>query len=394
MEVLKNPEYKNIPLAVTGNPKKRTGIILAKNTIAKSMGIKTGEVIWKAKQLCPDLVCVAPDFPTYAQFSSKVKEIYLKFTDKVEPFGIDECWLDVTNSRKLFGSPYEIAVKIKETIKNELGLTISVGISFSKMFAKLGSKLAGNNEINIISKNDYKEKVWHLPVEKLIFVGKSSLTKLKKLNVNTIGDLAKFDSKVLSEKFGVNGNYLIQIANGSEPDEVSNFDNLKTIKSIGNGKTSIVDIDNFEQAKQLIYFLCESVATRLREKGFKALCVHLSIKDNSFNVIGHSFTFETPTSNADDLAKYSIKLFNKAWNFARATTLIRAIRISATSLISDKDNFQTSFLMDAKKQEKVDKKDKTLDTIRNKYGENKIQRALLMSASHISSEISDDFFEE
>lgn len=394
VECVKNPELKDVPLAVAGNPKKRTGIILAKNTIAKSCGIKTGEVIWRAKQLCPTLVCVSPDFDTYAKYSNMVKQIYLKYTDLVEPFGIDECWLDITSSLKLFGGPMNIAKSIMSEVKEKLGLTLSIGISFSKMFAKLGSKLAGNSEINVITKYDYKEKVWHLPVEKLIFVGKRRLPEFKKMNINTIGDLANFDKTLLTEKFGVNGEYLVNIANGTEPDEVANYNNLKTIKSIGNGTTSIVDISTFEQAKQLIVYLAESVAKRLREQGFKCLCVHLSIKDNAFNTISHSKTFETPTNIADDIASYAIKIFNSCWSFSKNNNLIRAIRISATSLVSDNQNFQTNFLIDNTASEKKHKKDETLDIIKNKYGNSKIKRALLLTASHINSEISDDFFEE
>ncbi len=394
VECVKNPHYKDTPLAVTGNPKKRTGVILAKNTLAKSLGIKTGDVIWKAKQVCPNLICVSPDFPTYAKYSNLVKQIYLRYTDHVEPFGIDECWLDITNSLKLFGNAFNIANRIKEDVKNELGLTISIGMSFSKMFAKLGSKLAGNNEINIITKSDYKEKIWHLPVEKLIFVGKRRLQQFKKMNINTIGDLANFDKEILIEKYGVNGEYLIKIANGMEPDKVANFNNLKTVKSIGNGTTSIVDIDNYKQAKQVIVYLCESVAKRLREQGFMSMCVHFSIKDNLFNTISHSKSFDTPTNNADDLAKHCLDIFSYCWNFTKNTTLIRAIRISATSLISDKQTFQTNFLINNNEIEKKNKKDKTLDFIKNKYGDSKIKRALLLNASHINCEISDDFFEK
>lgn len=396
VECIKNSEYKNVPLAVTGNPKKRTGIILAKNTLAKEKGVKTGEVIWKAKQLCPDLVCVSPDFEEYAKYSDLVKKIYLKYTDFVEPFGIDECWLDITKSQKLFGSPYQIAEKIKEEVKKTTGLTISIGVSFSKMFAKLGSKLAKNDEINVITKNDYKEKIWHLPVEKLIYVGRKRLVELKKMNINTIGELAKANKSIMEQHYGISGEYLIKIANGTEPDEVANFNNLRTIKSIGNGTTSIVDIQTFEQAKQLIYFLSEMVAKRLREKGFKSLCIHFTVKDNTLTHFSHSKTFENPTNNAQEIAKHSLELFNKTWSFSKQKTLIRAIRISCSSLISDKDNYQTNLFIDTKKEEKHSKADKTIDIIKNKYGDSKIKRALLLNATHINSETSDndDFFEE
>ncbi len=394
VECIKNKEYQNMPLAVTGNPKKRTGIILAKNAIAKKMGVKTGDVIWKAKQVCPNLVCVSPDFETYAKYSDLVKKVYLKYTDFVEPFGIDECWLDVTKSQKLFGSPLQIAEKIKEDVKKETGLTISIGISFSKMFAKLGSKLASNDQINIVTKNDYQEKVWHLPVEKLIFIGKRRLIALKKMNINTIKDLAFANKKVMNAKFGINGSYLVDIANGNEPDEVANNNNLRTIKSIGNGTTSIIDINNFEQAKQIIFYLCDQIAKRLREKGFKTMCVHLTIKDNTLYSIGHSKSFKQATNNSKELAKHAIELFYKTWNFSQHASLIRAIRISTSSLINDKECFQADLFENTSLKEKQTKADSTIDKIKNKYGDSKIKRALLLKANHINSEISDDFFEE
>lgn len=394
VECLKNPEYKDKALAVTGNPKKRTGIILAKSTIAKKMGIKTGMAIWEAKQLCPNLICVLPDFETYGKISKQVHEIYLKYTDKVEPFGIDECWLDVTNSTKLFGSGYNIANLIKEDVKSTLGLTISVGVSFSKMFAKLGSKLADNDEINLITKFDYKQKVWPLPVEKLIFVGRKRLIQLKKMNILTIGNLATINPLVMQQKFGVNGVYLTQIASGTEPDEVSYYNNLKQIKSIGNGTTAIIDVTTEFQAQQLIFYLCDMIAKRMREKGFNALSIHISIKDNLFNHFGKSFTFTSPTNNASTLAKYALKLFNLLWNFKTNSNLIRAIRISVSNLVTDTNfSYQASLFQNSELSNKRTKTEQTLDKIKDKYGSNKIKRALLLNAYHINCEVTDDFFE-
>ena len=394
VECLKNPKYKDKPLAVTGNPKKRTGIILAKSTIAKKMGVKTGDAIWQAKLVCPDLICVPPDFETYGKISKTVHEIYLKYTDKVEPFGIDECWLDVTNSQKLFGNAQEIAYLIKEDIKSTVGLTISVGVSHSKMFAKLGSKLADNDEINVISKENYKDKAWPLPVEKLIFVGKKRLIQFKKMNILTIGDLANIDENVMQEKFGVNGIYLKQIASGTEPDEVLNYNNLKQIKSIGNGTTSIVDISSHSQAKQIIFYLCDMISKRMREKGFNCLNLHLSIKDNQFNHLGKSLSFEAPTSNSSVLAKYALSILSSIWNFKTSSNLIRAIRISVSNLVSATSfSFQESLFFGHEDKNIKNKKEETLDKIKNKYGTNKIRRALLLNASHINCEISDDFFE-
>ena len=392
VECLKHPEYRGLPLAVAGNPKKRTGIILAKNTIAKEMGVKTGEVIWKAKQLCPNLVCVSPNHDEYAVFSKKVREIYLKYTNQVEPFGIDECWLDVTHSQNLFGNGFEIANKIKEEVKEKTGLTISVGVSFSKMFAKLGSKLGKNDSVSTITKADYKTKAWKLPVEKLIFVGKNRLQTLKKLNIRTIGELANADEKVLSHYFGVSGKYLKDIANGNEEDKVSDYNNPKEIKSIGNGTTSIIDIDNLEQTKQLIYYLAETVSTRLREHHFSSLTINLAIKDDNLETTSHSITLNTPTNSVDTIAKTSIQLLNKCWNFS-SNKKIRAIRISCSHLFSDTQTpIQTDLFVDTKKLEKLSAKDKSIDKIRQKYGFDKIKKALLIEAKHINTEESDDIF--
>lgn len=391
VECLKHPEYRGFPLAVAGDPKKRTGIILAKNTLAKEKGIKTGEVIWKAKQLCPNLICVAPHHNDYAVFSKKVKDIYLKYTNFVEPFGIDECWLDVTHSQNLFGNGLEIANKIKEEVKKQTGLTISVGVSFSKMFAKLGSKLGKNDSVSTITKDDYKTKAWKLPVEKLIFVGKNRLQTLKKLNIHTIGDLANADEKVLSHYFGVSGKYLKDIANGTESDSVADYDNAREIKSIGNGTTSIVDIDTQEQAKQLIYYLSESVSTRLREKHFSALTISLAIKDDNLETISHSITLNTPTNSVDIIAKTSLQLLNKNWSFT-SNKRIRAIRIGCSHLFSNTQTpIQTDLFVDTKKIEKLSAKDKSIDKIRQKYGFNKIKKALLIEAKHINYEENDDF---
>ncbi len=393
VECLKHPEYRGLPLAVAGDPKKRTGIILAKNSLAKEKGIRTGEVIWKAKQLCPNLICVAPHHENYAEYSTLVRNIYLKYTNQVEPFGIDECWLDVTHSQKLFGNGIEIANKIKDEVKENTGLTISVGVSFSKMFAKLGSKLGKNDTVSTITKEDYKTKAWKLPVEKLIFIGRNRLQILKKLNIHTIGELAKADEKVLSHYFGVSGKYLIDIANGQEKDEVADYDNLKEIKSIGNGTTSIIDIDNLEQTKQLIYHLSETVSTRLREHGFVALTINLAIKDDNLETTSHSTTINIPTNSVDTIAKTCIELLKKSWNFTTTQKKIRAIRIACSNLFSDDNqNFQTDFFSDTKKLEKLSAKDKSIDKIRKKYGFNKIKKALLIEAKHINSEESDDFF--
>ena len=261
------------------------------------------------------------------------------------------------------------------------------------MFAKLGSKLGKNDTVSTITKDDYKTKAWKLPVEKLIFIGRHRLETLKRLNIRTIGELANADEKVLSHYFGISGKYLIDIANGREEDKVADYNNLREIKSIGNGTTSIVDIDNLEQTKQLIYHLSETVSTRLREHGFVCLTINLAIKDDNLETFSHSTTINTPTNSVDTIAKTALMLLNKSWNFTTSQKRIRAIRIACSNLFSDNEqSYQADFFSDTKKLEKLKEKDKSIDKIRKKYGYNKIKKALLIQAKHINTETSDDFF--
>ncbi len=383
VECLKNPELHNKPVAVAGNPKNRTGIILAKNMIAKKHGVQTGEVIWKAKQKCPDLVCVAPHHDEYAIISKRVREIYLRYTNFVEPFGLDECWLDVTASTKLFGNGKEIADKIREDIKREIGLTISVGVSFCKMFAKLGSDLKKPDATTVISKENYKSIVYPLPVESLMFVGKSRLKQLHMLNIKTVKDLANADEKTLTHFFGIGGKQLLDIAQGKDDTTVSDYNNLRAIKSIGNGLTATQDIDTYEQATQLIYYLAENVSHRLREHHLAGLCVTLDIKDNLLKTTNHSKTINNPINNASEIAKECIALLNKNWDFGSRQTKIRALRISVSTLVDGDYSEQLTLFCDNKKSEKIKNQDIGIDKIRDKYGYATIRRGILFNNKNI-----------
>ena len=221
VECVLNPNISTLPVAVGGDAIERHGIILAKNYVAKSFGVSTGDTINDAKMKCKNIVIVKPHYMEYQKYSTLAKNIYKKFTDKVETFGMDECWLDVTDSVKLFGSIEEVADKIRYKIKNELGLTISVGASFNKIFAKLGSDMKKPDATTVISRENYKNKVWPLPIEDLMGVGRNTKKILHKYFINTIGDLAKEDCKTLERLFGKNGITLYEYANGLYNDELS-----------------------------------------------------------------------------------------------------------------------------------------------------------------------------
>lgn len=376
VEIMKNPDYKDVPLVVTGSVEDRHGIVLAKNQIAKSFGVKTGEVLWQAQKKCAgNLVRVTADFPSYFKVSKMVKEIYGRFTDHIEPFGIDECWLDVTDSVKHFGSGEEIAEKIRKAVKEEIGVTVSIGVSYNKIFAKLGSDMKKPDAITLITPNNYKETVWKLPVADLLYVGRSTEKKLNSIGVHTIGDLASTDEKVLTTLLGVWGKTLHVYANGQDQTEVVDKRSETSVKSIGNSLTDYRDLLCFEEVKTLIMLLSESVASRLRASGLgKATTVKLSVTDNALNTMGKQTKFEVPTCTSSTIAKYCYKLFQDLYKWERP---VRGIGVAVSGFTLGEE--QLSLLDDGNKSKKMDNLDRAVDEIRKKYGNTSVQRARVLS---------------
>lgn len=276
VECLRNPEIREKPVIVVGSKEDRHGIVLAKNMIAKQAGVKTGDVYWEAKQKCgKNLVEVQADFVAYLQVSRAVRKIYEDYTDRIEAYGIDECWLDVTASG-IFGSGDQIAETIRQRVKNELGLTVSIGVSWNKIFAKLGSDMKKPDAVTVITKENYKDKVWKLPVEELLYVGKATKRKLNRIGVMTIGDLARSSEKVLTGLLGKWGEYLYAFANGEDQSQVVPVGEEENVKSIGNSLTVYRDLKDDEDVKMVIYLLADSIAARMRESGMnKARTVHI-----------------------------------------------------------------------------------------------------------------------
>ena len=364
VECLLRPKYKDKALCVCGDADTRHGVVLAKNALAKSMGIKTGMVLWEARQLCKDLVAVNARFELYLKYSKKVKNIYRRYTDKIEPFGIDECWLDITDSLQLFGSAYNIAIKIKEAIKSEIGLTVSVGISYNKIYAKLGSDQAGRDGVFEITEENKEEKIFNLPVEDLLYVGKATKKKLNKINVFTIGDLAKTDLKILKTLLGKWGEYLYNFANGLDLSPVRNDNDLVPFKSIGNSLTNYKDIIDTNEIKSLIGLLSESIIYRARDYNLKtAKTLSVYVKDCLLNSVGYSCALNPNVLVCSNLEMQAYNLLKANYNFKEK---IRAMGISVSGF--DKNPMQFSFLYDCEKLEKQYRVEEVVNRLKKKYG--------------------------
>ena len=387
VEVLKHPEYAGKPLAVCGSVEDRHGIVLAKNQIAKGFDIKTGEVLWQAKQKCKDLVTVLADHTSYEIMSKKVRKIYERFTDNIEPFGIDECWLDVTDCTKIFGSGEQIAHKIRQTVKEELGLTVSIGVSFNKVFAKLGSDMKKPDAVTVIDINNFKDKVWPLDAKDLLFVGKSTYAKLSSIGVHTIGDIAKLDQTVLSGLLGVWGNTLYSYANGLDNSPVEKH--ASDVKSIGNSLTSYKDLYSFEEVKTLLLLLSESVASRLRESGLgKAMTVKVTVTDNELQNYGKQAKLTHPTSSGIEIANVAYELFEKVYKWRSP------VRAAGVSICDFTHSLEQMYFDDDKvKHDKLERLDMAIDDIRKKYGNSSMQRArILQDKKFASTDIKGDPF--
>ena len=279
VELLHHPELRGKPVAVGGDPEARHGIVLTADYTAKRYGVKTGMALWQAKQVCPDITFLPPIMDLYLRFSRMAQEIYADYTDKREPYGIDESWLDVTDSATLKGDGFHIAQEISSRMKKELGITVSVGVSFNKIFAKLGSDYKKPDAITTMYEDEFQRKAWCLPVSDLLYVGNATNKKLYSMGIRTIGDLAKSDETLLVRKLGKMGSILWAFANGYDESPVKLENTSAPVKSVGNSTTTPRDMETDEDVKIVLYILAESVAARLRENGFRCRTVEISVRD-------------------------------------------------------------------------------------------------------------------
>ena len=373
------PELNNYAFAVCGDPEYRHGIILAKNEKAKKYGVQTAEPIWKAKSKCKNLVLVKPHYEKYREYSKKIFEIYCRYTDLVEPFGMDECWLDVTGSQKLFGSGEKIANELREVIKREVGVTISVGVSFNKIFAKMGSDYKKPDAVTVITKDNFKSLLYPLPAGELFTVGKKASDKLKNVGINTIGDIAEIGEGILENLLGVQGKVIFQYANGYDYSKINHFQYRDAYKSIGNGMTFKTDLKTWADVRTCVFFLSDKVSARLRKHDVACAGLQVGIRDTSLKTIMRSCSLDSPTDLAYDLAEIALKLIEE--NVDVEENPIRALSITGTKLLDSYSLFsQVSFfdIEEHQKHEKEERLELARDKIRKKYGLEKLKRCSLM----------------
>ena len=369
VELLDKPTLRDVPVAVCGDPKSRHGIILAKNEPAKKMGVKTAETLWQAQKKCPALVLLPPHHRLYEEYSRRVNEIYDRFTDLVEPFGIDESWLDVTGSLHLFGGDGKaLADRIRATIREETGLTVSVGVSFNKVFAKLGSDMKKPDATTVIPVEGWQSMVWPLPLGDMLFAGHTATETLRKYGVETVGQLAACDPALPEQLLGKMGLQLWQYANGMDKSPVKPRHAAEPVKSVGNGTTFPQNLVRWEQLRAGLLPLCDSVATRLRQQGLYAGGVSLSIKDASFKTVSRQIRLDAPTHLMRDIHRTAMQLAGQLW---KPPTPVRAMTVTALYVTEDGDAFRQLDLLGGAAQERSQRQEKlegTMDAIRRKYG--------------------------
>lgn len=366
VECVKNPSLKSVPMAVGGSEEHRHGIILAKNELAKKYNIKTAETIRSAKEKCPELVIVPPRHELYKRYSKRVMDIYKRYTDLVEPFGLDEAWLDVTGSKMLFGDGKTIADTLRREVYEETGLTISVGVSFCKVFAKLGSDYKKPDATTVFM-DGWEKYIYPMDVRALLFVGRKTYEVLERLGIKTIGDLATADERLLIAQLGKAGHQLYIYANGLERESVKSIYDEDEVKSIGNGETFDHDILGEDEIRHSIRTLCESVARRLRKHNVKCTTIQLQIKTPDFRVIQRQKKTEKPTYIAREIQDSAMEIIRDSWDMKRP---IRMITITASNLVGESEINEQISLFDApdKKREKSELLEKTLDNIQSKFG--------------------------
>ena len=373
VELLSHPDLRDVPMAVCGDPASRHGIILAKNEPAKRFGIQTAETVWQARRKCPGLVLLPPHHKLYREYSVRVNELYGQYTDLVEPFGIDESWLDITGSMHLFGGdPVAIADELRRRVREELGLSISVGVSFNKIFAKLGSDYKKPDATTLISPENWQEIVWPLPVGAMLFVGRSAQRTLAQYGVETIGQLAACRPEMLEKLLGKLGRQLHEYANGLDRSPVRPQAEREPVKSVGNGTTFPHDLTRWEEVRAGLAALSDSVAMRLRRQGLYCSGVQVTIKDSSFCSISRQKRLESPTRLMKDIQRAAMELTRSAW---RAPTPIRMLTVTALHITESAESFEQLDLLGAVRavsDARQEKLESAVRAIRDKFGDGSI----------------------
>ena len=381
VECLDHPELENVPVVVGGDEETRHGIVLSKNEIAKrKYGVKTGEVLWKVRERCPDVVILQPHMERYAAYSRLARGLYGEYTDRIENFGLDEAWLDVTGSGT-FGSPRRIADELRRRIRYEFGITASVGVSFNKVFAKLGSDLKKPDATTEISEENFRAKIWGLNVGELLYVGRATQRKFARVGIYTIGDLARFDRKLIQSLFGKHGTMLWAFANGMDISPVALATDDGVVKSVGNSTTTPRDLFCDEDVKLVLYAIADSVAGRLRKSGLSGRTVTVSIRDHDLFTFERQCKINHPTQLSGEIAETALSLFRRNYTWMKP---VRALGIQVSDLTSDVTCEQLDIFGEVYRRVKKGCIERTVDTIRGRYGHDTLLRASMMTAPELT----------
>lgn len=380
IECLYDPALRGKPVAVAGSVEARHGIILAKSEPAKRCGVKTGEAIWQAQRKCHNLIIVPPHFDRYAKYSELVRNIYRRYTDEIEPIGLDEAWLDVTGSQGLFGDGVKIANEIRSTVSRELGLTVSVGVSFNKIFAKLGSDMKKPDAVTEITRRDFREKIWNLPVSDMLGCGRATVQTLQKYGIHTIGQLAACDAAFLKSVFGKGGEELWRYANGLDLSRVCPDGFVPVSKSIGHGATCVRDLKLPREVWLVMLSLSQEIGRRLFSEHLAATSVQISVKNSALFVRQYQCPLPLPTQSAFEIAKAAFSLFTSVYRWELP---VRAVTVRAISLVDANAPVQTDLFSDFARHEQQERLDAAVRTIRARYGKSTIFNACLLCETAI-----------
>lgn len=375
VECLYRPSIRGCPVAVCGDPQARHGIVLTSNQRAKADGVRTGMAVWQARQRCPGLVTVPPDFPLYVHFSQMMRSMCEEYSDRVESFGLDECWLDITTPRSTLAEGARVGHELRHRIKTELGITVSVGVSFNKVLAKLGSDMKKPDAVTVLAPENFREKTCGLPASDLLYVGPKTTRKLADCGIYTIGDLARAPSDVLKSRLGKNGLTLKAFACGQDCSPVMPAALELPYQSLGNSATTPHDIATLDDARCMYYLLAESVGARLRENGFRCRCVSISARTTGLESSMCQQMLPRPTCITGEIADAACALF--ARHFQHLLPL-RSVGLSCENLMPDTAPIQLDMLGDESRRERLERLDQALDGLRLRFGHQAVRRGLVL----------------
>ena len=375
VEMMLDPSLRGKAVAVCGSTEDRYGIVLAKSDLAKKAGVKTGMVNWEARQLCRNLIIVPPQYDQYLKYSKLTQSIYQRYTDMIEPFGMDECWLDVTGSRAMCGDALTIAESIRKSVREELGLTVSIGVSYNKIFAKLGSDMKKPDAITQIRREEVQDKIWPLDCSEMIYCGRATTAKLAKYGIHTIGQVAETDPSFLKHLLGVNGLALWRFANGTDTSRVMHKDFVSPVKSIGHGITCTADLDGEDEVWRVILELSQDIGHRLRVHELSARGVQVYVRGN--DLLGSQFQCKLPftTQLPSEIANAAFRVFRERYRWG---SKVRAVTVRAIDLVPQNSPNQLSIFVNAEKLDRRERLQDAIEELRGRFGKTAITYATLL----------------